>query len=279
MTELPQAGSADSDERVVYKHTDQIIPGRYQPRRVFPQESLAELAESIRENGVIQPLIVRPLQDGKYEIVAGERRWRAAQKAGFDAVPVIVKNLSDSESLETALVENLQREDLNPLDAAEAYDTLIKNFSYTHELLAKRVGKDRSNITNHLRLLKLPDPIKDDLREARLSMGHARTLLGVESLAAQMTLSRRTIKHNLSVRDLEKIVNNYKKKKPSDAPGAVKEKDDDCVRLERALAGHFSSKVLIKANSNGSGKIEIHFHSKEELDRLVEAIGFSEDFA
>jgi ParB family chromosome partitioning protein len=154
----------DSQGGIKSVFIDSLIPNPYQPRRLFQEDSLADLSESIKEMGVIQPLIVRSIASGNYEIVAGERRWRAAKIAGFRTVPVIVRNLSDAESLEIALIENLQREDLNPLDTAEAYDTLIQKFSYTHEVLARRIGKDRSNITNHLRLLKLPDPIKEQLR-------------------------------------------------------------------------------------------------------------------
>ena len=180
--------------------------------------------------------------------------------------------------MEIALIENLQRENLNPLDTAEAYNTLIKKFSYTHEILAQRIGKDRTNITNHLRLLKLPDPIKDHLREDRLSMGHARTLLAVDHLPTQLNLSSRTIKRKLSVRELERIVQNFKNKQ---LVGLAKtsEKDPDLVALETKLSRHFSTRVLIRNKSNTSGRLELAFHSREELDRLLEAMGYSEDFA
>ncbi len=201
----PEAG-------IKYLAIDSLLPNPHQPRRSFPEESLADLSHSIKEMGVIQPLIVRSTNEGTYEIVAGERRWRAAKKAGFFTIPVMVRTISDAESLEIALIENLQRENLNPLDTAEAYNTLIKKFSYTHEILAQRIGKDRTNITNHLRLLKLPDPIKDHLREDRISMGHARTLLAVDHLPTQLNLSSRTIKRRLSVRELERIVQNFKNK-------------------------------------------------------------------
>ncbi len=170
-------------DNIRYVPIDSLLPNPYQPRRMFAEESLADLSRSIKEMGVIQPLIVRAASEGKYEIVAGERRWRAANMAGFTTIPVMLRELSDAESLEIALIENLQRENLNPLDTAEAYDILVEKFSYTHEELAKRIGKDRTNITNHLRLLKLPDPVKQYVREDRLSMGHARTLLGAGSRA------------------------------------------------------------------------------------------------
>jgi ParB family chromosome partitioning protein len=272
------AGQSAPEAGIKYLAIDSLLPNPHQPRRSFPEESLADLSHSIKEMGVIQPLIVRSTIEGKYEIVAGERRWRAAKKAGFFTIPVIVRNISDAESLEIALIENLQRENLNPLDTAEAYNTLIKKFSYTHEILAQRIGKDRTNITNHLRLLKLPDPIKDYLREDRLSMGHARTLLAVDHLPTQLNLSSRTIKRKLSVRELERIVQNFKNKQ---LVGLAKtsEKDPDLVALATKLSRHFSTRVLIRNKSNTSGRLELAFHSREELDRLLEAMGYSEDFA
>jgi ParB family transcriptional regulator, chromosome partitioning protein len=263
---------------IKYLAIDSLLPNPHQPRRSFPEESLAELSHSIKEMGVIQPLIVRSINEGKYEIVAGERRWRAAKKAGFFTIPVIVRAISDAESLEIALIENLQRENLNPLDTAEAYNTLIKKFLYTHENLAQRIGKDRTNITNHLRLLKLPDPIKDDLREDRLSMGHARTLLAVDHLPTQLNLSSRTIKRRLSVRELERIVQNFKNKQHVGL-AKTSQKDPDLVALETKLSRHFSTRVLIRNKTNISGRLELSFHSREELDRLLEAMGYFEDFA
>ncbi len=272
------SGRSDVPGQVTYVSMDSLLPNPDQPRRLFSEESLAELSRSIKEKGLIQPLIARPIDDTTYQIVAGERRWRAAKMAGFQAVPVIVRRLSDSESLEISLVENLHRDDLNALDAAEAYDTLIKKFEYTHEILAQRLGKDRTSITNHLRLLRLPDPIKEDLRHERLSMGHARTLLAVESLPTQLTLSRKAVTQRLSVRDLEKIVQNYKKKQ---APISRKSSplDSDLSALERGLSRHLSTRVVIRTKGNDSGKLEISFHSRDELDRLLETLGYSEDFS
>jgi len=272
------AGQSAPEAGIKYLAIDSLLPNPHQPRRSFPEESLADLSHSIKEIGVIQPLIVRSTTEGKYEIVAGERRWRAARKAGFFTIPVIVRTISDAESLEIALIENLQRENLNPLDTAEAYNTLIKKFSYTHEILAQRIGKDRTNITNYLRLLKLPDPIKDHLREDRLSMGHARTLLAVDHLPTQLNLSSRTIKRKLSVRELERIVQNFKNKQQVGL-AKTSEKDPDLVALETKLSRHFSTRVLIRNKTNTSGRLELAFHSREELDRLLEAMGYSEDFA
>jgi len=238
-----------------------------------------ELSNSIKEMGVIQPLLVRPASvDGSYEIVAGERRWRAARTAGYSLIPVIIRNLSDSESLEIALIENLQREDLNPLDTAEAYDTLIRKFAYTHEVLAQRMGKDRTSITNHLRLLKLPEPIKNDLRQDRLSMGHARTLLAVDHLQTQLNLSRQIVRRKLSVRELERIVQNYKNKQIGGS-GSPVVRDPEVQALEKALSGHLSTKVRVRKTTGDSGKIELYFQSRDELDRLLELLGYSEDFS
>ena len=267
-----------SDGAISYLSIDSVAPNPHQPRRLFSEESLVDLMNSIKEMGVIQPLIVRPKGNDFYEIVTGERRWRAARMAGYSTVPAMVRDLSDSESFEIALIENLQRENLNPLDTAEAYETLIRKYSYTHDVLAQRIGKDRTNITNYLRLLKLPDPIKEDLRRDRLSMGHARTLLAVDSLPFQMNLSRKVLKQKLSVRELEKIVQNYKKKRNL-APPERPQKDPDVVHLEKSLSRYFAARVVIRKNINDSGKLEITFHSREELLRLLEAMGYSEDFS
>lgn len=269
----------DSEKGIKYASIDSLVQNPYQPRRVFSEQSLTDLSNSIKEMGVIQPLIVRETASGSLEIVAGERRWRAARMAGFTTIPVIVRTLTDVESLEIALIENLQRENLNPVDTAEAYDMLVKKFSYTHEVLAQRIGKDRTNITNYLRLLKLPDPIKNDLREEKLSMGHARTLLAVNDVGMQLNLSSRVIKRKLSVRELEQIVQNYKKKLEGSVRAEPKISDPEQIHLERKLSDHLSTKVVMKKKADWSGKFEIHFHSKEELNRILEAIGYSEDFA
>jgi len=267
-----------SDRTLAYLPIESLLPNPYQPRTSFAEESLLDLSRSIKELGVIQPIIVRTAGSGRYEIVAGERRWRAAKMAGIPKIPAVVRPLSDAESLEIALIENVQREDLNPLDTAEAYDTLIKKFSYTHEALAERVGKDRTNITNYLRLLRLPDPIKEDLRTERLTMGHARTLLALDDLPTQLTLSRKIVKRRLSVRELERIVQNYKKKQQATV-NPPQTGDTDLTVLEKGLSRLLATKVVVRKNNNKSGKLEIHFHSHEELLRLVDALGYSEDFA
>ncbi len=271
-------GTPLSERSVKDVPIDSLEPNQYQPRRLFGEESLGDLSNSIREMGVIQPLIVRPSPSGTYEIVAGERRWRAAAMAGYTSVPVIVREMSDSESLEVALIENLQRENLNAIDTAEAYDTLIHKFQYTHETLATRIGKDRTSVTNHLRLLKLPDPIKEDLRQDRLSMGHARTLLAIDDVPTQLVLSGKITRNKLSVRDLEKIVQNWKLKQ-NQPSHRERQTDPELRHLETNLSGHLGTKVRIRFSSNDSGKVEISFHSREELNGLVDLLGCRENFS
>lgn len=270
--------SEQDKNSVQFASVDLLEPNPYQPRRYFSEESLIDLSNSIKELGVIQPLIVRSANGNKFEIIAGERRWRASKMAGFTSIPVIIRDVTDSEALEIALIENLQRENLNPLETAEAYNTLIDKFSYTHENLAKRIGKERSNVTNHLRLLKLPDPIKDQLRQNLLSMGHARTLLSVDHLPTQLTLTNKVVKRKLSVRELEKIVQNLKKKTENKITPQVK-KDPDTLLLEKKISNHLSTKVSIVEKGSGSGKLEIHYHSRDEFERILDHLGYRDDFS
>lgn len=274
--DLSFAPQEQSGQNIQNVPLEKLRPNPFQPRRLFKDDSLSDLAQSIREIGFIQPILVRESPDGSYEIVAGERRWRAAAIAGLDNVPVIVRPLTDLESLEIAIIENIQREDLNPVDTAEAYETLINRFSYTHDALAKRICKDRTSITNQLRLLKLPDPIKEDLREQKLSMGHARTLLAVDNISTQLSLSSRVINRKLSVRELEKIVQNYKLKQEKNS----KPRDVESIenrRIEKDLSSLLSTKVKLIKKSNNSGKLEIYFHSIDELTRLLDTLGLQEE--
>ncbi len=256
---------------------DCIRPNRNQPRQNFNDEDLNGLASSLREIGLIQPIIVKSIGDSYYEIVAGERRWRAAIIAKLDSVPVIIRDVTEKESLEIALIENLQREDLNPLETAEAYQMLIQKFSYTHENLATRMGKDRTDITNHLRLLKLPEPIKSSMRNRQLSMGHARTLLAVDNIETQLSMSEKTVKRKLSVRELERIVQNFKKKQLSSTNSSKKFLDTIPDDLEKTISRKFSTKAILKRNIHGSGKIELYFYSQEQFMRLLDALGISEE--
>jgi ParB family chromosome partitioning protein len=267
----PQSKSL-SDRDVTKVPVDSLVPGPFQPRTSFQVEALDELTKSIQSMGIIQPIIVRETGSNTFEIVAGERRWRAAQKAGLKTVPVIVRKLSDLESLEIAIIENIQREDLNPLETAEAYDLLIKKFSYTHDNLAQRLGKDRTSITNYLRLLRLPDPLKEDLRRDRLSMGHAKTLLGIEDISTQLSLGKRAVTKKLSVRDLERIVQNYKNKVSKPCVVGNRNLAPDLMELEKYFCSQLSARVFVKPNGKGGGKIEINFHSRDELLRIVDIL-------
>lgn len=276
---IPLSKSAFHDDRnaVVSLPIDSLEPNAFQPRRSFSASALDELAASIKEMGVIQPIVVRPNAGGAYQIVAGERRWRAAKLAGYSMIPAIVKDLSDQESLEIALIENVQREDLNALDVAEAYDTLLKRFSYTQETLAKKIGKERSSITNYLRLLRLPDPVKNLLREEQITFGHAKALLSLEDATAQLSISLKVAKRKISVRELEKIVANYKNRQTLSAPSASRR--SSASDLELGLSRFLATKVVVKQQRDSSGKLEIFFHNEAELVRLLDLMGYSADFS
>lgn len=274
----PRSEFHNEKDSVLSMPIDALEPSAYQPRRSFSPSALDELAASIKEIGVIQPIVVRHNDAGQLQIVAGERRWRAAKIAGFSTIPAIIKNLSDQESLEIALIENVQREDLNALDLAEAYDTLLKRFAYTQETLAKKIGKDRSSITNYLRILRLPDPVKDLLRQEKISFGHAKALLSVEEANEQVRISLNVAKRKISVRELEKIVLNYKKRL---ATGKAEHKDASLPtsQIEIGLSRYLATKVAVRLKADSSGKIEIFFHSQAELGRILDSIGYSEDFS
>ena len=243
---------------------EEVTPNRSQPRKDFDDGSIEELALSIKEKGIIQPLVVRNTPEG-YEIIAGERRWRAAQRAGLTRIPIIVKEASDREVLEIALIENLQREDLNPIEEATAYTQLIEDFGLTHEDVSGRIGKERSTITNQLRLLKLPEEAKRALIEGEISSGHARALLAIESYELSLQVLSTVKKKKLSVRMTESLIRNLsKQKKPPPEPGG-----DDLYlrRMADELKRSLNTQVRI-VNKKGKGKIEIEYYSQDELDRL-----------
>lgn len=248
-----------------------LRPGSAQPRKAFKEDRLEELAESIRAQGVIQPILARQMPDGGLEIVAGERRWRAAQRAGLHQVPVIVRQLTDGEAAEAALVENLQREDLNPLEEARGLSRLLSDFGYTQDALGARVGKDRSTVANALRLLKLPEKVQAMVVDEKLSMGHARALLGLDSAAAMEQLARQTIARNLSVRAVETLVKNART--PADkapAPVAPLPRQSAAARdLTERLQRSLATRVKVVETSPGTGHLEIFFHSLDELDRIL----------
>jgi ParB family chromosome partitioning protein len=246
---------------------DMIRPNHYQPRRHFAADELAELAESIRSQGIIQPLLVRA-DDVGYELVAGERRLRAASLAGLDRVPVLVKDVTDAEMLEISIVENIQRENLNPMEEAEAYHRLITEFDLTQDRAAERVGKSRSAVANFLRLRQLPDPIKESIMQGALSMGHARAILGADTPAKQQTAWREVVAKKLSVRDTEALIKRINaEKKPARIPELTPSqryfKD-----VSEDLSRQFGTRVRIQ-HKGKKGRVEIEFFSDDDLDRLL----------
>lgn len=258
----------------------EIVPNPYQPRKEFPPESLEELAESIKNHGVLQPLLVRKV-DEKHQLIAGERRLRAAKMAGLFMVPVVIKDIDDRTAMEIALVENLQREDLNPLEEAEAYKKLMDEFQLTQEEIARTVGKSRSAITNTLRLLNLPEEVRTRLVEKKITPGHARALLGLESTPDQIAACEEILKNDLSVRETEDLVRQWAKGDVSreTLPGPSKpgrkepEPDLQLQALIEDLTRTLGTKVDIKRQrGKEGGRIEIEYYSMEELERIVEIL-------
>ena len=251
---------------------DAIDPNPLQPRTVFQAERLRELADSIRVHGIIQPIIVRRKAD-RYELVAGERRWRAAREAGLASVPVVIKDLADDRLLEISLIENIQREDLNPIEIAQAYDRLARELHLSHEEIGRRAGKDRASVTNMIRLLRLPPEVQLLLAEHRLSMGHARALLGLPAPDLQLQLAEKAASQGLSVRQVERTVQNINEKRDPDKESSEEPKVDPNVKaaieqLERALG----TRVRIVERSDQRGRIEIDYFSQEDLDRIYAQI-------
>jgi len=244
---------------------DQVEPNPRQPRKSFDAVALDELARSIKASGVIQPIVVRRSAAGRWQLIAGERRWRAARQAGLDRIPAVVREATESESLELALVENLLREDLNPMEEAEAYQQILADFGWTQEQLAQRVGRDRSTIANSLRLLRLPLPIQDDLRSGRLTMGHARALLALTSLADQMKLRDNILAQAWSVRATEEGVQQRRATPPP-------RRSAELSALEESLQRALLTRVRIVGNER-RGRIEIGYATTDELNRLAAALG------
>ncbi len=251
---------------------DQISPNPYQPRKTFNDASIEELARSVREHGIIQPIVVTRIGDHKYRLIAGERRFRAAQKAGLDSIPVVIKEtMADGDVLQVALIENIQREDLNPIEEAYAYHQLHDEFQLTQEEISKRVGKERSTVANFLRLLKLPDSVKKLLAAGQLSMGHARAILAVDSPKKQEQLAERVVRRNLNVRQTEMLAAETANRGADKAEQPEKEKDVFTRDAEERLARTLRSKVEIDRKRRG-GVIHIRFGSEDELIRLVEEL-------
>jgi len=266
---IPDTEKSDFEPRSFFDcDIDSIRPNPYQPRRRFSDQELKDLSDSIKEKGVIQPLVVHTVPTG-YELIVGERRWRAARMAGVKQVPVIVKDVSASEMLEMALVENIQREDLNPLEKADAYYRLIKEFGLTQQEVAKRVGQDRSTVANFLRLRNLPKPIQADIINNTLSMGHARALLSAETPAQQKEAWRRIVSGNISVRAAEALIKRLKDRKPKALRAKDKTSEDVYVEsLADDLTMHLGTKVRIIRRGE-RGRLEIEFYGNEDLERLI----------
>ena len=260
------------NEEVLDVQIDLIQPGHQQPRTTFDQAKLDELAQSIRASGIIQPLLLRR-RGGMFELVAGERRWRAAQIAGLRSVPAIVRDIPDEKLLELALIENIQRADLNPVEEANAYKKLIESLGLTQDEVAQRVGRDRSFVTNYLRILKLPSEIRQLLEREKLSFGHARALLTIDNALLQRRLAQKIVKNNWSVREVERRVRNLiAPKEPRSLNKSVRE-DPNLRAAEARLRRHLGTQVRIIPNEPGeSGKIEIEYYSLADLDRIYNAI-------
>lgn len=259
-------------EEVLDLPLNELRPNPYQPRKTFDEQSLKELANSIERSGVFQPIIVRRSQIKGYEIIAGERRFRASKLAGKTNIPAIIRNFDEEMMMQIAVLENLQREDLNPLEEAEAYDMLMKNLKLTQAQVAERLGKSRPYIANYLRLLSLPKLVKEMVQEERLSMGQARTLLGLKDKSNLLKLANRCVKENLTVRQLEKIVsemNDSKEKKK--IPRLMKEKPYYLRESEERLMDKFGTSVAIQ-EKNGKGKIEIEYLSQNDLTRILDIL-------
>jgi len=250
----------------------ELQPGKYQPRSIMQEEALHALSQSILKQGVMQPIIVRPVGNNQYEIIAGERRWRAAKLANLNEVPVIIKNIPDESALAMALIENIQRENLNPLEEAVGIKRLIDEFNMTHEEAADAVGKSRVTVSNLLRLLTLTKPVQDRLLNGKIDMGHARALIGLEG-SQQIMLCEEIVQKNLSVREVETLVKNlqngYKTGPISSSP---KKTNADVRQLEESLAEALGASVTIDAKKNGSGILKVHYRNLEQLDEILKKI-------
>lgn len=262
---VPQTGGAAQGPAMIL--IDDIVPNRLQPRKFFDEEKLEELVFSIREKGVLQPVIVQKGKGNHYELIVGERRWRASKKAGLKKIPAVIREVSDAESLEIAIIENIHRHDLNPIEEAEAYSQLANEFGLTQEKLAQKVGKNRTTITNTLRLLKLPGGVKEDMIAGRFSMGHARALLGLESAKDIETLRLEIQKKDMNVRQAEERVRQLKKSASDSVKAPKKKKDIFLKNVETALERQMGTKVDIIPKQKG-GKISITYYSDEDLERI-----------
>ena len=254
----------------------QIEANPYQPRQDFDQEALQELADSIKTHGIIQPITVRKLSEDEYQIISGERRWQASRKAGLDEIPAYVRTANDQQMHEMALIENIQRENLNPIEIANSYQRLISEFELKQEELGDRVGKKRATITNYLRLLKLPDDVKAALRDGEISMGHAKELINLETVDQQLFVLKKIIDDALSVRKVEALVRELKKQNIKTGDGIAKTETEfqrEVKQLQSKLSSQFSTKIQINTKGKDKGEIKIPFHSVDDLNRILEILG------
>jgi len=270
---LSETSTTAANEELREVDIDLIEPNNVQPRTRFDETQLEELAQSIKINGVVQPILVRKTNGGRYQIVAGERRWRAAQRAGLQRIPSVIRDVPDDKMLELALIENIQRQELNAIEEAYAYKRLIETFNLTQETVAQRVGRDRTFVTNYLRLLRLPEDIQLLLEESKLSMGHARALLGLDDAEKQRQVARGIIDRNLSVRETERVVKRVVAggdSNPSvDTTSSEKISDANTRAAESKLRRHLSTQVQILPNQTGEGgKIEVQYYNDGDLHRL-----------
>ncbi len=265
--ESTEKGMIQSRELLI----DEISPNRFQPRKYFDDDKLEELVTSIRENGILQPVVVQKAVNG-YELVVGERRWRASKKAGLKKIPAVIREVSDAQALELAIIENIHRQDLNPIEEAEAYARLADDFALTQEMIANKVGKSRTAVANILRLLKLSRNIKEDLISGKLSMGHARALLGLENAGQAQTLCKEIFKEDLTVRQTESRVNRLKQPAPEKSASSATKKNIFIKDLEKELERKLGTKVEISPKKKG-GKLVVTYYSDDDLERIQNLIG------
>ena len=272
-----EMGVPESHENGPAKNTelliDEISPNRFQPRKYFDDDKLEELVTSIRDNGVLQPIVVQKVEAG-YELVVGERRWRASKKAGLKKIPAVIREVTDAQALELAIIENIHRQDLNPIEEADAYARLADEFALTQEMIAKRVGKSRTAVANTLRLLKLSRNIKEDLISGKISMGHARALLGLDNAGQMEALRKEIFKQDLTVRQTESRVSRLKQSVSKKPVSLVSKKNIFIKDLEKEFERRLGTKVDIKPAKKG-GKLVVTYYSDDDLDRIKELIGQS----
>ena len=272
---LLASGDAGGDDKLTTLDVAHIRPGRYQPRRVMDEAELAELADSIRAQGLIQPVVVRELGLSEYELIAGERRWRACQLAGLTEIPAVIKAVNDEAALAMGIIENIQRADLNPVEEAQGYKRLVDEFGLTHENLAQAVGKSRSAISNSLRLLSLPEQIQQHINQGLLEMGHARALITLPVLA-QLQLAEVAIKQAWSVREMERQAQVWQQNQEPANKKTISAVDSDVLRLQAAIADKLGLAVKIQANQQQKGKLVLHFNNADEFQQMLNALNLDQ---